>query len=245
MHFKYTINETPSDGKALTGTELEEALLAELKKAKGARAESWWNLARFYQMTGNHRESQHCIDQIMTLEKRPEELAACFLASGQLAECRDDFEFAADQYRQALALEPSDTDTWYFIHNNLGYSLLKIGRVSDAVSYLELAAQIDPDRANAYKNLGLCQQSLGNYPEAAMFYVSATQVNASDDRSLGHLEELMEGHPELAVDLPRLPDQIEACRAAVYYAHAQQAEQLTQPQQNPAEQPRKWSHRWN
>jgi hypothetical protein len=47
-------------------------------------------------------------------------------------------------------------------------------------------------------------------------------TDASDARSLAHLEDLVEAHPALLVDVPGLADALEACRKAVELATAQQ-----------------------
>ena len=75
---------------------------------------------------------------------------------------------------------------------------------------------------NAYKNLGLAFEAKGRFPEAADLFINATQVEASDARSLGHLEDLIAAHPERVVDLPVLRDRLEACRRAVAVARAHQ-----------------------
>jgi tetratricopeptide (TPR) repeat protein len=90
------------------------------------------------------------------------------------------------------------------------------------VSYLETAITIDPGRPNAYKNLGLSQQALANFAEAARWFVKATQVEASDSRSFRHLEELAENHPDLLEEVPELRQQIDDCRAAVNLAQGLQ-----------------------
>ena len=64
----------------------------------------------------------------------------------------------------------------------------------------------------------------GQLAETASFFVSATQANAADPRSLAHLENLMLSHPELELELPSLTDQLEACREAVKIARSHQAD---------------------
>jgi tetratricopeptide (TPR) repeat protein len=56
---------------------------------------------------------------------------------------------------------------------------------------------INPDRHNAYKNLGIALQGLGKHREAAQCLVTATQKNANDPRATEHLLRLLEIHPEL------------------------------------------------
>jgi hypothetical protein len=58
--------------------------------------------------------------------------------------------------------------------------------------------------------------------EAAEFFIAATQADASDPRSLAHLENLIAAHPELEVDLPDLTDRLNACRKVVKIARTHQ-----------------------
>jgi tetratricopeptide (TPR) repeat protein len=118
-------------------------------------------------------------------------------------------------------MEPCAQGTWYFIHNNLGFSLNQVGEHEAAVPYLEVAVEIDPARPNAYKNLALSFQALGDVERAAELFIAATKADASDARSLAHLEVLVESHPALLVDVPSLSDALEACRKAVELAKAQ------------------------
>jgi tetratricopeptide (TPR) repeat protein len=144
--------------------------------------------------------------------------AGHFLRLGQVKEYLGRFEEAADAYRRALMLEPTDRELWYFIHNNLGYSLVQLGRHEQAEPVLRDALNIDPDRANAYKNLGLARCGLGDVAGAAHLFIEATRRVPTDPRSLAHLEELVETHPELRLEIPHILCEIEECRRLVEVA---------------------------
>ena len=66
-------------------------------------------------------------DRPSDLEKQ----AALFLKQGLEAEKKRDFEAAVIAYKQAMALNPTHKEIWYFIHNNLGYSLNQIGEFEE------------------------------------------------------------------------------------------------------------------
>lgn len=87
---------------------------------------------------------------------------------------------------------------------------------------LRQALVIEPRRPNAYKNLGLALEAKGEFAQAAEQFIAATHVNATDSRSLGHLEALMAAHPELEVDVPDLRERFEACVKVVEVAMMQQ-----------------------
>jgi len=57
------------------------------------------------------------LDYTDSLEKE----ARYRLAMGQLLEQTKDYDSAIKCYSEAIALEPADQTTWYFIHNNLGF----------------------------------------------------------------------------------------------------------------------------
>jgi Flp pilus assembly protein TadD len=82
-----------------------------------------------------------------------ENKAGCVLTMGQAMEQVEDFQAAVRYYKEALALEPTDTDTWYFINNKLGFSLNKLGQFAEGEKYCRNAIKVNPNRPNAFKNL--------------------------------------------------------------------------------------------
>ena len=109
---------------------------------------------------------------------------------------------------------------------------------------LEKAIEINPERANTFKNLGLSHQALGDFPNAAKQFVAATQANAADGRSLAHLDDLLVEHPELLVDDPDLEFQLEACRKAVEQAASQQPDFNSHWNHLREAQQKKWWQFW-
>jgi tetratricopeptide (TPR) repeat protein len=243
IQFRFSIHGLPQ-GKALTGSEIEQNLLEKLDGSHGTCVEALGDLAWLYQRSGHLDQASGCIQKIIELTEDAEELGSAYLRLGQLEESRGDFVAAARRYREALALEPCSTPTWYFIHNNLGYSLNQIGEHDSAVPYFERALQIDPARPNAYKNLGLAHQALGDLQKAADMFIAATQADASDSRSLGHLTALLEANPVLEVDAPDLRERVDACRKAVEVARAQQPDVRAHWAKLRSEQQPKWWQFW-
>jgi len=220
IQFRFSIQGLPS-GEALTGSEIEQKLLEALDEKEGNCPDMLWNLAVLYQQTGHFDQASGCIERVIELSDDPEKIGSGFLALGQLEEARGDYAAAGKRYGDALALEPCSSQTWYFIHNNLGYSLNQLGKHSSAVPYLERALEIDPARPNAFKNLGLAHEALGEPVKAAELFIAATQVDAADSRSLDHLLAVMEANPVLEVDMPDLRERVEACQKAVETARVQ------------------------
>ncbi len=195
--------------------EVEREILERLENDSSSRKQALWELAFLYSHTGRHEKSLECMNKLAVLTDGSEERASCYLAMGGFREHANDFEGAVGYYSAAFGMEPGDTTTWYWINNNLGYSLVQLSRCQEAEPYVQRAIAIDPARPNAFKNLGLAFLGQDRHAEAADYFVRATQVNAADGRSLGHLEQLVAAHPELLAEVPGLGNRLNACRVAV------------------------------
>ena len=198
-----------------TSSETEQRLLAALDESGGRDIQVLWDLGVFYSQAGHYDQATACIQRVIELIEDPEQQAACFLALGQVQEKKDDYRAAAKRYLSGIALKPRGRSTAYFLCNNLGFCLNEMGEHEAAVPYLEKALKIDPARANAYKNLALSHQGTGNLRRAAELFIGATRSNAADQRSLHHLESLIEANPDLLIDVPSLQQNLEGCRYAV------------------------------
>lgn len=219
LPFRFSFPELPPPGaEATTVEEGIQSLLKKLDASGGKCLDSLVNLAELYQGGWEFDKASECMQRFIELTDDPEKLGVGHLALGSIEESRGDYAAAAQRYRVALAMEPCSTPTWYFIHNNLGYSLNQLKEYSSAIPYLQKALEIDPGRPNAYKNLGLAYEALGELEKAAELFIAATQVNAADSRSLKHLISLVEANPALEVDIPNLRERIEACEKAVAVA---------------------------
>ncbi|MBI9050781.1 MAG: tetratricopeptide repeat protein [Anaerolineaceae bacterium] len=130
----------------------------------------------------------------------------------------NNFLMAIECYQKAFILEPINNQDWFFIHNNLGYSHNVIGRYDEGERYCRIAIRIDPDKHNAYKNLAISLEGQGKYVEAVEYYIKATKVNASDNRALLHLEELLRNQPHLLIDNPDLIQVLDDCKKASQFA---------------------------
>jgi tetratricopeptide (TPR) repeat protein len=216
---KFRFKRSPlPEGKALTVEEVEDQLARQLEERGGTCKETLWQLAAVRSRMGKHDEALAHIQRLLQLTDDVEENASCFLALGQMMEQTGDFAAAIKYYRGGVLLKPTQSTTLYWIHNNLGYCLNVLKRYDEAETYLRRAIKIAPGISNAYKNLGLCFQGRGDYVKAARCFIRAVKVNASDARSLKHIEELANAHPEVLCDIPNLSEQIEMCRRAVRVA---------------------------
>ena len=64
---------------------------------------------------------------------------------------------AVDHFEWAVAYQPDYVEA----HNNLGSTLLSIGKLDDAVKSYEKALTLKPDYAEAQNNLGIAFHKLG------------------------------------------------------------------------------------
>jgi tetratricopeptide (TPR) repeat protein len=119
--------------------------------------------------------------------------ARAILGLGVDLERADDHPAAAACYASAMDLPEREPFTWYFLHNNLGYCLNAQGEFAGAVVHCLAAVRVDPDRHNAFKNLGIALQGLGRVDEAAGCFRHACILGPEDGRSRRHLADLLYG----------------------------------------------------
>jgi len=213
LNFRFELPRPPAGPLVeVSSQEMETLLLKKLAQSENNPTLALWNLAQFYQRAGQHDKALARLRELIPLLADPEEKARCTLALGQTMELKGRYPAAAAYYRQALALEPMHTWTWYFVNNNLGFSLNVLERFAEAEDYCRRALAADPNRPNAYKNLGFSLAGQGRYTEAAQCFIAATQVNAADPRAFHLLMDLLKDHPELEYDFETAAA---CCRKAV------------------------------
>jgi tetratricopeptide (TPR) repeat protein len=184
--------------REVSADEVEAALLAQLEAAKDDPSEAMWELAQFYKLARKLDLAMAHFRSILGRTENVDAAAQILMAMGQTAELSDDFEMAEQFYRTALSLDAGNEHTRYFMRNNLGYSLNRLGRHLEAEPLCRQAIEIAPRRANAHKNLGLSLQGQGRFREAGSAFVAAMRANPGDPRAFRHLKELVANQPGLA-----------------------------------------------
>ncbi|MGA2750336.1 MAG: tetratricopeptide repeat protein [Verrucomicrobiota bacterium] len=200
LDFRFELPRPPSGPLVeMSSQEMEKLLLKRLEQAEAAvePVQALWQLAQFYKQIRRTDKAMLRFHQLIPMLRDLEDKAKCLLSMGQTMEQAEDVAAAAGLYKEALALEPMHTWTWYFINNNLAYCLNTMSRFGEGEVYCRKAIEADPNRPNAYKNLGAALAGQGQYREAAHCFVAATQVNAADGRAFRLLRDLLSEHPEL------------------------------------------------
>jgi len=151
---------------------------------------------------GNREEADFRLELMLKLAYFPGEYALYWLKKGGLMERDRNYSAAAEAYRKGLEYVQNDPRLNYFLRNNLGYSLNQLGLFTEGESWCRKAIKVDPDRANAHKNLGLALQGQRRFPEAAESFKNAAVTNPFDRRAFNHLRELLETHPDLGITHP-------------------------------------------
>jgi tetratricopeptide (TPR) repeat protein len=129
-----------------------------------------WGLAEDCLGRGYHGAACGYLEKILSLVDAPGEKAAYLLRMGLVMEQSRDYQAALDTYLRAIELPQESNDVWYFLNNNTGFCLNQTGRHQEAERYFRAAIEIQPDRHNAYKNLGACTAAswpsipLGSWP---------------------------------------------------------------------------------
>jgi tetratricopeptide (TPR) repeat protein len=226
LEFSFKISNLP-DGEPMTAGEIERILLEQLDRGEIPEKKVLNNLHSLYAQSQMHEKTMAVLERLFEMVEDDEERARYLLYLGQLMERMNDFPMAENFYRDAIILKPQDPAVWYFINNNLGFCLNKLGQHEDAERFLHTAIETDPSRSNAYKNLGLCFQGRGLFDNAAQCFIMATQVNAADPRSLRHLEILAREHPDLSSLIPEFDETLKKCREAVQIAKANQPDLIS------------------
>ena len=191
-------------------TEVVEAdLRGRVTTCEEALEDAVWQLARFYSMVGRPREAMACVTRLLARTEDVEKRAGGFLALGQLLEQQDRHAEAEAMYAHGLEIPVAPAEVAYFLHNNRGYCLNRLGRHAEAETHTRTALAIDPARHNAHKNLGLALAGQGRLGEAAHCLLEADRRCPEDARARRHLAELLAEYPEVLVADPAL---VAACR---------------------------------
>jgi tetratricopeptide (TPR) repeat protein len=222
-----------ADGKATesgpAGILGEEAALLERLAActtREDRRDLTLELVVLYSRTGRQAQAMRHVRALLESTADAAEQAQYLLALGQLMEQSGDHVAASAFYREGLALGSGAAGARYLLHNNLAYCVNQTGGHAEAETLCRAAIAMDPERHNAYKNLGVALEGQGRLAEAVDAFVQAVHHNPGDPRALRHLEQLAAAHADAAARVPDLIAKIDACRERVDAARQRMMEYL-------------------
>ena len=163
---------------------------------------------------GKYARAQKRYEQVLAVAESPALRAYCMLSIGRLYEQRQEWQAALDWYLRAFAMDQEIDEVWYFISNNAGYCMNRLGRHREAEAMCRIATGILPDLPNAWKNLGVALEGLCRWSDAAASYLIASECWPEDTRALNLLERLLAERPEAGAGVQNFAARLAECRSA-------------------------------
>lgn len=116
---------------------------------------------------------------------------------GAQFEKEQNIEQALKNYLQAHTLisqestsDPKTITNKYAINMAIGTLYFKTQRPQDAVAYLEVAAQLSPDKIAPNIAAGACNKTLGNFAEAIKYFEKVRSIDPNNTIASRELSEL-------------------------------------------------------
>jgi predicted Zn-dependent protease len=100
---------------------------------------------------------------------------------------------AIDRYRDLKAHHASEYDVGEDELNGLGYALLRMKKIDEAVKILELNVEVYPRSANAYDSLGEACAAQGNREKAVAAYKKSLELDPGNLKAVEQLKKLAGG----------------------------------------------------
>lgn len=144
------------------------------------------------------------LDRMLHEAEGPDDRAMAYMYLGVHGERKEDWNGAIGSYARALAEGSQRDDISYFGNNNLGFSLIQLGRFDEAERYCQAAIELDAVRHNAHKNLGLVRHGQRRWLEAAFCFTEAYRLCPADARAWHLLLAILDLQPELLESSPDL-----------------------------------------
>jgi CubicO group peptidase (beta-lactamase class C family) len=111
-----------------------------------------------------------------------------------------DVAAAIKQYREWKAARNSEYDFREAELNTLGYQLLQMKKVAEAIEIFKLNVEAYPQAANAYDSLGEAYLAAGNKELATINYKKSVELNPENTGAVRALASLTGGQKEVVVD---------------------------------------------
>lgn len=156
--------------------DVKEAVLANFRhQLQGAAGNSWQgpNNAAAYcaQKNFNHKEALQWVEQSIKMDKNIRNMST----KAQLLYQTGD-KAAAFAATDDIAQHANNAQL-----NNLGYQMLQMGEVDQAIAYFELNVERNPEDANVYDSLGEALMAKGEKKKAIKTLKKALSLNPADN----------------------------------------------------------------
>ena len=187
-------------GIPATDTETERQILRKLEAITGGdeRVETLWRLMFFYQEQAKRSDLAIALLELIIQESNDtEDTAVAYFALGQIAQANDKWAEALIHYGNGLSISPKQRTTAYFLGNNAGYCLNALRLYKAGERHCRQAIEIDSERVNAFRNLGISLYGQGDLKGAAWCWVEAIARNPLESNARELLNQLLTKHPAL------------------------------------------------
>jgi tetratricopeptide (TPR) repeat protein len=172
-------------GKPDQGIELAKSLL----NGTPADRDVYLTMAQIELSAKKWKNAEEALDKASALSTTDSDKVAVLLDRGMLADRQKHYDAAEDNYKQALAIDPSNS----LVLNDYGYMLADRGvRLNDALSMLQKSNKLDPDNYATLDSLGWAYFKMGQYALAENNLVKASQHSSQDPTVHEHLGDLYE-----------------------------------------------------
>lgn len=146
---------------------------------------------------GGHAAPVRMIQAAVRLELLEKDFAARIVfRAGLMFEETSDYAKAALCYLTSINLHIAPPEQSYWKFNNLGYCLNYLKDFPEAEKQCRKAIELDGERHNAWKNLGIALEHQGKYTEAMDAYERSIKRAGPDERPRMHLDRLIQRQKE-------------------------------------------------
>ncbi|OGW75637.1 MAG: hypothetical protein A2Z72_05920 [Omnitrophica bacterium RBG_13_46_9] len=110
---------------------------------------------------------------------------------------KGDYQNGIHEINKGMKFDPGHGD--FSVYYDLGVSYGFLGKYHLAITYLEKAAELNPNHADSYYNLGIAHLSLRQYEEASKNFQKAKEVfqGLGDTKNAQKAQEYLDGIPVL------------------------------------------------
>lgn len=136
-------------------------------------------LGQIFSELGNQDEAINSLIDALRWNSKNE--WALLMMGNIFSRFKNDIETALKYYDQVLVVKPNDNITL----NNIGASLIQLGKKKEATEYLKKAMQINPDYPNTYHAMGLLAETDKDYKKAFDYSLkAASKINTRNNQQL-------------------------------------------------------------